>query len=110
MDFGATVRGAREGVGMTLTELARQLGVTKVYVSDVERGRRAPFSRTRLEQVAEILKIDPERLYVLSVRSRGHVNLSTDGVSDNKNRLAAMLSYRWRELNNDDVSRLIGAL
>lgn len=110
MNFGSAIRKAREEVGMTLTELARQMGVTKVYVSDVERGRRAPFSRTRLECVAEILNIDPEVLYVLSVRSRGHVNLPTEGVSDNQNRLAAILSYRWRELDNDDVNRLIGAL
>jgi transcriptional regulator with XRE-family HTH domain len=110
MEFGAAIRSARERSGMTLTELARQLGVTKVYVSDVERGRRAPFSRTRLEDVAAILGINPELLYVLSVRSRGHVVLPTDDISDDQNRLAAMLSYRWLELSNDDVNRLIGAL
>jgi transcriptional regulator with XRE-family HTH domain len=110
MNFGETVRSVREEKGLSLTSLAKNLGVTKVYVSDVERGRRAPFNLTRIMQVSEFLGCDPFDLYVLAVRSRGHVVLPTADISDEHNRLAAVLSYNWGELNNDDVKRLIGAL
>ena len=59
MNFGEKIREARSEKGISLTELAKQLGVTKVYVSDVERGRRAPFNLKRIRQVSEILDCDP---------------------------------------------------
>ena len=110
MNFGEKIREARSEKGISLTELAKQLGVTKVYVSDVERGRRAPFNLMRIRQVSEILGCDPFDLYVLAVRSRGHVTLPTADISEEQSRLAAVLSYNWGGLNNDDVSKLIGAL
>ena len=110
MTFGKAVRVARKGVGMTISEVARRLGVTKVYVSDVELGRRAPFTRERIDQIAEILDADPLELYVLAVRSRGHVKFHTEEITLKQNRLAAVLSYRWSELSDDDVTRLMGAL
>ena len=87
MEFGERVRELRQDSGISLTELANRLGVTKVYVSDVERGRRSPFSLARIKQVSGILGCDPFELYVLSVRSRGHVTLPMEGVSDKQNRI-----------------------
>ena len=110
MNFGEAVRGARNERGISLTNLAKGLGVTKVYVSDVERGRRAPFNLIRIRQVSEILGCDPFRLYVLAVRSRGHVTLPTADVSEKQSRFAAELSYRWGDFSNDELSRLIGVL
>ena len=40
--FGATVREIREAAGTSLRELARRLGWSAAYVSDIERGRRNP--------------------------------------------------------------------
>ncbi len=110
MIFGERVREARTEKGISITDLAKHLGVTKVYVSDVERGRRAPFSLVRIRQVCDILDCDPFELYLLAVRSRGHVVLPTADISDEQSRLAAVLSYRWSDFNNDDVSKMIGAL
>ena len=110
MNFGDAVRGARNERGISLTNLAKGLGVTKVYVSDVERGRRAPFNLIRIRQVSEILGCDPFHLYVLAVRSRGHVTLPTSDVSEEQSRFAAELSYRWGDFSNDELSRLIGVL
>lgn len=41
-NFGATVRTIRESNGISLRELARRLGWSAAYVSDIERGRRSP--------------------------------------------------------------------
>lgn len=40
--FGTTVRSIREANGISLRELARRLGWSAAYVSDIERGRRSP--------------------------------------------------------------------
>lgn len=110
MDFGEAVRKARTDKGISLTNLAKGLGVTKVYVSDVERGRRAPFSLKRIRQVSEILGCDTFDLYVLAVHTRGHVTLPTSEVSKEQGRLAAEISYRWCDFSKDELSRLIGVL
>lgn len=41
-DLGATVRGRRLSLGLTQAELADRLGMTRQWVSFVERGRTAP--------------------------------------------------------------------
>ena len=110
MEFGERIREARNAKGLSITALAEHLGVTKVYVSDVERGRRAPFSLARIKQVSDALDCDPFDLYLLAVRSRGHVVLPTAEVSKEQSRLAAVLSYRWSDFDNDAVNKMIGAL
>ena len=82
MEFGERVREIRTERGLSITALADHLGVTKVYVSDVERGRRAPFSLTRIKQVSDVLGCDPFDLYLLAVRSRGHVVLPTSDIGE----------------------------
>ena len=110
MEFGERVRKLRQESGISITELASRLGVTKVYVSDVELGRRSPFSLARIKQVSDVLGCDPFELYVLSVRSRGHVTLPMEGVDDRQSRLASVLSYRWNDFSSDELDKLIGAL
>tara|TARA_R110000751_G_scaffold186645_1_gene292971 strand:+ start:2851 stop:3201 length:351 start_codon:yes stop_codon:yes gene_type:complete len=109
MSFGAKLREIREEAGIGLSEMARLIGVTKVYVSDVERGRRAPLSLARIRQVAEILGCAPFDLYVYAVRSRGHAVLPTADVSEEQSRLAAVLSYHWGDFDNDEVKKMMGA-
>lgn len=43
--FGPTVREIREAAGISLRELARRLGWSAAYVSDIELGRRNPPGR-----------------------------------------------------------------
>lgn len=40
LDFGKHARVVREQYHVTLTEMAKRLGVTKAFLSDFERGRR----------------------------------------------------------------------
>lgn len=57
--FGELMRAARERRGLTLVELARQLKVSQVFLSDVERSRRYP-SEELLEKLAEALHTEPK--------------------------------------------------
>jgi hypothetical protein len=46
-------------------------------VSDVERGRRAPFVADKLYQTASFLGVDPEVLLRAAANDKGSVNLET---------------------------------
>jgi transcriptional regulator with XRE-family HTH domain len=49
------LREAREAAGKSQGELARALGVSVTYVSDVERNTRAPFTPVRAWMAADFL-------------------------------------------------------
>lgn len=40
--FGEVVRGLRQGLGLSQEKLAQRAGLSMVYVSEIERGKRAP--------------------------------------------------------------------
>lgn len=56
--FGALIRASRRRQDKSLQEVADALGVTAVYVSEVERGKRPPFTMERLPALAEVLSMD----------------------------------------------------
>ena len=53
-NFGELLAALREEHDFTLRELARQLGVSAPFLSDVEKNRSAPLTKDRLDKVAEI--------------------------------------------------------
>lgn len=56
-NFGEFLVEKREEKDFTLRELARQLGVSAPYLSDVEKNRSAPLTAERLETLAGILNL-----------------------------------------------------
>ena len=59
-NFGELLAALREEHDFTLRELARQLGVSAPFLSDVEKNRSAPLTKDRLDKVAEILHLNTE--------------------------------------------------
>lgn len=60
--FGQLVRAYREQRGWTQEELAERWGHTRVYISQIERGRRKLDSMTQVMRLADILDIPQEKL------------------------------------------------
>lgn len=60
--FGDLIRASRRRLGKSLQEVADEIGVTPVYVSEVERGKRPPFITERLAKLSRALKLDFESL------------------------------------------------
>jgi transcriptional regulator with XRE-family HTH domain len=58
MSFGELIRTSRRRLNKSLQDVADALGVTVVYVSEVERGKRPPFTNERLPALAKILELD----------------------------------------------------
>ena len=59
-NFGELLAALREEHDFTLRELARQLGVSAPFLSDVEKNRSAPLTKDRLDKVAEILHLNTD--------------------------------------------------
>ena len=69
--FGEVLRRTRQDAGMTLGNVARLLEISVVYVSDVERGNRKPFSNERILKVASYLNADPAPLITAADVEKG---------------------------------------
>lgn len=69
--FGEALRRTRQDAKMTLGDVARLLDVSVVYVSDVERGNRRPFSNERILKVARLLEADPAPLIAAADVEKG---------------------------------------
>ena len=69
--FGDALRRTRQNAEMTLGDVARLLDVSVVYVSDVERGNRRPFSNKRILRVARLLEADPAPLIAAADVEKG---------------------------------------
>jgi transcriptional regulator with XRE-family HTH domain len=71
--FGDLLRQQRRKADKTLGDVARLLGVSVVFLSDVERGNRRPLSNERLIRIAEFLGQDPAPLIEAADRERGFI-------------------------------------
>ena len=69
--FGDALRRTRQEAKRTLGDVARLLDVSVVYVSDVERGNRRPFSNERILKVAKMLEADPAPLIAAADLEKG---------------------------------------
>src|SRR5580700_8545048 len=57
--FGNLLRKLRIESGRSIGEVARHLEVSTVYISDVERGVRAPLTAERILRAAQFLGVKP---------------------------------------------------
>jgi len=71
--FGELLRKLRRKSDKTLGDVARMLGVSVVYLSDVERGNRKPFNNDRIVKIAEYLAEDAADLIEAADRERGFI-------------------------------------
>jgi len=71
--FGEVLRKQRRQAGKTLADLAKPLGVSVVYLSDVERGNRKPFNNDRILKAAEFLRTDASPLIEAADWERGFI-------------------------------------
>lgn len=60
LNFGDFITQKREEKQITLREMAKKLGITPPYLSDVEKERRNPFDLEKLEIITNILMLSEE--------------------------------------------------
>jgi transcriptional regulator with XRE-family HTH domain len=87
-------------------EVARHLGVSVTYVSDVERCIRAPFTSDRLREAATFVGANLERLLEAAAVSRGAFELDASNVSATAREVGGMLMRDWTELDDDKLEQI----
>ena len=80
--FGEHLRQLRKEKSKSMGDIARHIGVSVPYVSDVELGRRKPFAKVKIAQVAELLGVPAEPLIALAASDRGVVELDLEPSTD----------------------------
>lgn len=65
--LGDVIREARVALGLSLRDLAKQLGIAPSYQSDIENDRRVPAEDV-LRETARLLKLDFDHLMALGGR------------------------------------------
>jgi len=79
--FGEVLRQHRRDADKTLGDIARLLDVSTVYVSDVERGNRKPFSLERIILISKFLQVDPMPLITAADREKGVIEYDIQNAS-----------------------------
>lgn len=90
--FGERLRALRKKADRTLGDVAEVLGVSVVYVSDVERGNRPPLRPDLIDKVAVVLGGDAGELHKLAAEVRGAFELRTDRMPERAKEFVAGLA------------------
>ena len=110
-DFGKLLRRVREAAGVSMGALARYLEVSVTYLSDVERGTRAPLTSDRIEKTAGLLKLSPAKVRELDAaagEARGYFEL---GITTPTSReVGASLMRGWPRFGDAEFDKLMALL
>jgi transcriptional regulator with XRE-family HTH domain len=79
--FGDLSRAWRIEARFSIGDVARHLGYSIPYVSDVERGRRDPYEVNKIHELATFLGKDAAPLLRAALESRGTFKLNVEGYS-----------------------------
>ena len=102
--FGRLLRTLRVDAGKSQGDVAKYLGVSTTYVSDVERGTRAPYTRARLVVLASYLDVPLARLLHSAALYHGETGLPLSDAR--RNAIAAALAARWESLSPESLERI----
>lgn len=78
MSFGEFIAKKREEKKITLREMARLLKITPPYLSDIEKERRNPPDRDKLDELANILSLSEDEcryMYDLAGKKRNSISV-----------------------------------
>ena len=103
--FGLEISQARERMGLKQHELARKIGISTTYLSDIERGRRRPLRGRMLKRLARDLNLDVDLLWFRAGRIPPEIlntDPSPDRIRQAMNALRAVLGAAPRPGKNPD--------
>ncbi len=108
--FGDFLRQKRVEAKKSLREIADHLGVSHVYLSQVERGKTTPLTEDKWEKLIEALpEITLEELQELSDQSRP-VNLELASLSKERREVGLLLARKLEELPEHDLEEILKIL
>jgi transcriptional regulator with XRE-family HTH domain len=105
-NFGELLRKIREGAHISLGNLARHLKVSVTYLSDVERGNRAPLTNERIFDVALYLHIEPDELLEVAAENRGFYELDAAMLSEKGREVGRTLMRGWPSYTDSEFEKI----
>lgn len=111
-EFGKYLRAQRVSAGISLRSAANKLGVSAVYLGEVERGVRPPLKKTHWDQLLKTIpSMSRETMERLAMDARP-VQLDLRGASPRYQDLALSLSRRIESQNisAEDLDKLMAIL
>lgn len=108
--FGDLLRRLREEKDKSMGGLARHLGYSVPYVSDVERGNRAPFAPEKIVEAAAYLGVPAQPLLVAAIESRGSFEIDVRNASPRAMEVGAALMRGFQDLDEDALEKLAAIL
>jgi len=111
MTFGAYLKHKREEKQISLRELARRLGVSAPFLSDVENNRRTPLTEERLATLADVLnlnKTDEAEMYDIVGQQKGLLASDLNSYVTYRPYVnAALRTARNLEANEEDWQKFV---
>lgn len=110
--FGRLLRERREAAKKSLRQLAKELGISPVYLGEVERGIRATLAQERWPKLLESLpNIQHEELWAWASQDRPiQLNLSTATPEYRDIGHALARRVNDRDLSRDEIRKLLEIL
>ncbi|MFC3675588.1 helix-turn-helix domain-containing protein [Ferrovibrio xuzhouensis] len=111
--FGARMRSLRQARGITLKQMAADLGVSSAYLSALEHGHRGRPSWLLLQRICGYLNIiwdDADALADLARLSHPRVTIDTAGLSPRATLLANELGRRIDKLDETRLEQMLKLL
>jgi transcriptional regulator with XRE-family HTH domain len=104
--FGQAVREARRRAGKTLADVGSYLGLSIPYLSEVERGTRAPLAPEKISLLASFLGADFRTLLQAAAVSGKVIRLDPT-LSPAHQQAAAALARGWDVLTPEDLEKIL---
>lgn len=111
--FGAKLRELREAKGVSLADMAAELGVSSAYLSALEHGKRGRPSWYLVQRIIAYFNIiwdDAEQLLGLARLSHPRITIDTSGLHPRATELANRLSLAIRDLDAEVLEDMIRIL
>jgi len=105
-NFGRFMRSRRETAGVTLQSLAKHVGYSTAYLSEIERGRRNPPSAAVCIKMAQYLETPQEDFLEQAALERQYVHLSLTDDRPRAVEAALMLARRWASLTKAQLNAI----
>ncbi len=108
--FAETARRARTEKGISLRELASQLGLSPIYVSDMETGRRNPPSVDIATKWAAALELPPEEFVTSALMDAPAIKFDLVGKPQKAREAITLLARTWEALTEEQQEQLVNQI
>lgn len=111
--FGEKVRVLREARGVTLKQMAEDLGVSSAYFSALEHGHRGRPGSGLVQQICgyfELMWDEAEELRRLAELSHPRVVVDTAGLSPKATQLANLLAERIETMDEETLDWILAEI